>query len=104
VIFLNGAIYLVLLTASKYFLKRAFLPANALLLATVCHWYMCMTHHAHSWGYMRMPYEFRQKGYGLPEGFVFGTNLSFARHQADLQCCIYRPVSGIATCYLETVI
>jgi hypothetical protein len=82
VILLNGAVLSGVID-SKNFFKN--LPTcKTLTAASIRRWYMRMTRHAHSWGYMMMPYELLARGYGAPEGFVFGTGLPFA-HQAHLQ-------------------
>jgi hypothetical protein len=82
VILLNGAVLSGVID-SKNFFKN--LPTcKTLTAASIRRWYMRMTRHAHSWGYMMMPYELLTRGYGAPEGFVFGTDLPFA-HQAHLQ-------------------
>jgi hypothetical protein len=82
VILLNGAVLSGIIN-SKNFFKN--LPTcKTITPTTIRRWYIHMTRHAHSWGYMMMPYELLTCGYGAPEGFVFGVDLPFA-HQAHLQ-------------------
>jgi hypothetical protein len=82
VILLNGAVLSGVIDLKNFFKN---LPTyQTLTAASIRRWYMRMTRHAHSWGYMMMPYELLTRGYGAPEGFVFGTDLPFA-HLAHLQ-------------------
>ena len=82
VILLNGAVLSGVIDSKNFF--KSLPTCKSSNPASVRRWYMRMTRHAHSWGYMMMPYELLTRGYGAPEGFFFGTDLPLA-HQAHLQ-------------------